>query len=1437
MFESKMADIEERDQKPHYDEIASMKKQAEDFLESRYFYAAFDQYENILKINPNDKDAHIGALLAKNKVLNETQLIAHYQDLFSLEESEIKLACEKEESHVEEMAERLCLPGYLEKEEIRKLYDFVVSYKSSEFCRKRQRDDILKEIEKDEHLSWLKRNGFKEIAEIISAYDRRLEEAKNADKENIQRIRNEYQRFLYKTYADAKQLSSKAKERKEDDYRQLISRYEESTDLDELKELFYRFEKFADYKEGKKYISLCDEKIEKLKNAADKEMFKRVIENSLVGARASLVTEKFSEAYETYTRIISMDPENEEAHLGILMARTQTCDAQQLFDYYKNLYSEEEYDTLEACEEDTSHIEEMAEKYYLPDYLDKETIYEKYLYDRTYRSILNCRIRQEKQFNEEIASDPVFAWLRRNADEKVRRQIEDVVNTYSRRTQEAREEDKKKSEQIKNDYQRFLFKTYSSIKTAYKKANEKKEETYKKLIRSIDLAQSEKELKELIASFEELGPYKESGTYIASCRKKIEELKKKEEDETIAQDIETTLIAARAYLSTGNKEMADRNFEKVLSMDPDNARAYLGILMIETDTKDLDSLASYYFSQYNEDEVKVEEACKEDRNHIDKKVEECYIPGYLEKETIEKYYTFDRFFESLTASRIAQKEQFDEEVKMNPLLNKIAASDDPEVLRFFEKVRSGFDLRIVEARKADERQIESIRHIYEVYLEESDKTLQMVYEEKLREKEADQEAVYRKNEEEFSRELSEEELEELSKRFDPDYKDGKQYIEDCKQRILSLRKAREKEKLDALSKEGTELLECRLFEDAKQKFASYIDIDPENEDVILKYLMADKKVIDQSELFEYYKQLYLYDIPETKEAVEEDGKHIEEICDKCYVADKLEKYEIRRRYEFERTYESLSNCRNVQLRQIEDEVRLDPYLSWLKENGSDKSKTLIQDLVDTYELRAIDAQENDRKKADSIRREYRSFIRNTDKEVRSIYNELIKESNRKLKELRKEQKENERRLKEEAERQRLEAEKQRNEAEKQRKEAFQKEKEKETEAQSVKIVEKEKLTAAEKEKKLAAEKEKKKHTEIEQLEKEAAKKLEKERRRQERQKAFADLKAKYFTKKEAVPGQEKKPVQFGPNLALIAAAASVLVLGFLVYTYVIVPSNKYNNALSLSQSGQYDEAIAIFEELGDYKDSAYQVKSATYAKADALYQEGNTVEAAKIFNNLRFDDSEDRVKAIKKELISNAQIGDSIYFGDYEQDGITDNGKEMIEWIVLDEAEGSILVISKGALDARTFNDSSGEVYWENSSLRFWLNGRFPDNAFSKEDPSNVLSTTLENTRYPLQEDEEEDVEELILETYETRDRLFVLSYDEIMQYFPNEDERSCIASEFAIENGARASADGSSSWWLRTPGNDRTETAYIWDQYGSIASSPQMIVQAVRPAMWLKAE
>ena len=86
------------------------------------------------------------------------------------------------------------------------------------------------------------------------------------------------------------------------------------------------------------------------------------------------------------------------------------------------------------------------------------------------------------------------------------------------------------------------------------------------------------------------------------------------------------------------------------------------------------------------------------------------------------------------------------------------------------------------------------------------------------------------------------------------------------------------------------------------------------------------------------------------------------------------------------------------------------------------------------------------------------------------------------------------------------------------------------------------------------------------------------------------------------------------TIVLIAAAA-VIVLG-LVGKNVIIPAINYRAAEKLQENGQYEEAVAAFEALGNYKDSPDRVLEAHYAAADALLTEGNAARAAMVFSKL-----------------------------------------------------------------------------------------------------------------------------------------------------------------------------------------------------------------------------
>ena len=136
------------------------------------------------------------------------------------------------------------------------------------------------------------------------------------------------------------------------------------------------------------------------------------------------------------------------------------------------------------------------------------------------------------------------------------------------------------------------------------------------------------------------------------------------------------------------------------------------------------------------------------------------------------------------------------------------------------------------------------------------------------------------------------------------------------------------------------------------------------------------------------------------------------------------------------------------------------------------------------------------------------------------------------------------------------------------------------------------------------------------------------------------------------------------------------------------------------------------------------------------------------FSAMSFADVEDDLKAFQT-------VGETVYFGHYEQDNDLSNGKEPIEWIVLEVQDGKSLLLSKYVIDAHPYNSNSDSNIWEESSLRKWLNGSFFSTAFSDTQKPFILLTDVDNSEmqdYSWWSHGGSD---------NTEDRLFVLSYAE----------------------------------------------------------------------------
>jgi hypothetical protein len=208
-------------------------------------------------------------------------------------------------------------------------------------------------------------------------------------------------------------------------------------------------------------------------------------------------------------------------------------------------------------------------------------------------------------------------------------------------------------------------------------------------------------------------------------------------------------------------------------------------------------------------------------------------------------------------------------------------------------------------------------------------------------------------------------------------------------------------------------------------------------------------------------------------------------------------------------------------------------------------------------------------------------------------------------------------------------------------------------------------------------------------------------------------------------------------------------------------------------------------------------------------------------------------KKILLEKIKHSKVGDVIFFGSYEQDNDTSNGKEEIEWQILEKQDNKILIISKYALDCQQYNTEKTDVTWETCTLRSWLNSTFIDNAFSEAEQSMIADTKVTADKNPNYSTNPGN---------DTTDKIFLLSINEVNKYFTTNESRKCVPTAYAIEQGAYTSDSYTSGgkatcwWWLRSPGSsqDLASCVYYDGSANDLGGSVGISLVCVRPALWI---
>ena len=241
-------------------------------------------------------------------------------------------------------------------------------------------------------------------------------------------------------------------------------------------------------------------------------------------------------------------------------------------------------------------------------------------------------------------------------------------------------------------------------------------------------------------------------------------------------------------------------------------------------------------------------------------------------------------------------------------------------------------------------------------------------------------------------------------------------------------------------------------------------------------------------------------------------------------------------------------------------------------------------------------------------------------------------------------------------------------------------------------------------------------------------------------------------------------------------------------------------------------------------------------------------------------------EGVAEEKRADGFINDEGYyvFGLYEQDGDKSNGKEPIEWEILDENENGTLLVSRYVLDNVRYDMRvAGEVTWETCELRSWMNDDFYNAAFDDEMKARINTVTIVNEDNQSWETSGGN---------DTSDKIFALSVSEIKKYYsfnswdPGFD---CGYSEaliipptkYATDNGVytKTIPDSyfehilsdknysedcigmiGSYWWLRTPG-EYDSIACIVDAIGRAGEDGYVVMPGywtnnvgVRPALYI---
>lgn len=179
--------------------------------------------------------------------------------------------------------------------------------------------------------------------------------------------------------------------------------------------------------------------------------------------------------------------------------------------------------------------------------------------------------------------------------------------------------------------------------------------------------------------------------------------------------------------------------------------------------------------------------------------------------------------------------------------------------------------------------------------------------------------------------------------------------------------------------------------------------------------------------------------------------------------------------------------------------------------------------------------------------------------------------------------------------------------------------------------------------------------------------------------------------------------------------------------------------------------------------------------------------------------------------LAEAEAGDVVSFGSF--------GGDKIVWDVLECDVDNVLLISHYVLTEKVYNSDFVDINWGDSDIREWLNEEFYNTSFTADEQTMIQTVTNDNSSteefYALYKPNS-----IFYENRnpggDTKDKVFLLSWDEVIKYYGIElgDDNSYVYNAVTTyKNGDEG------LWWLRSTGHAGDNAMHVHSD-GTIYSS-----------------